>query len=394
MARGLDRIWVHFGLSIAATLLATVCVLGISMTLFAEVQYRNFNKTLPVVVRRELEDLNERDLEDSPRALEIYSQYGFGDLLLGERWSLLIGLIASLPFGLIAGFWVSRQVTLPMASVAQAAQLVAQGNFSVRAKAGRYRGEMADMVRDFNQMTDALEGLERERKATAAAISHELRTPLAVLQARLHAVCDGVIEPTGAECRKLLDQVEHLTRLVDDLHTLSLADAGRLSLHRRPLDLVALISDTLGSYATRLADHGIEAALVLDIAAVVVEADKDRMRQVVSNLVENVMRHARAGGWLEIRVGADAGDAILAVSDAGPGLPDAVQMHPEQRFHNSEASRARGVPGKGGAGLGLSIVQALVSRQGGQIAVDRSGRGGARFTIRLPRQDQTSMPGR
>lgn len=193
MARGLDRIWVRFGLSIAATLLATVCVLGVSMTLFAEVQFRNFHKTLPVPVLRELEDLNARDLEDSPRALEIYSQYGFGDLLLGERWSLLIGLIASLPFGLIAGFWVSRQVTLPVASVAQAAQMVAQGHFSVRAKAGRYRGEMADMVRDFNQMTDSLEGLERERKATAAAISHELRTPLAVLQARLHAVCDGVI---------------------------------------------------------------------------------------------------------------------------------------------------------------------------------------------------------
>jgi len=154
------------------------------------VQFRNFHKTLPVPVLRELEDLNARDLEDSPRALEIYSQYGFGDLLLGERWSLLIGLIASLPFGLIAGFWVSRQVTLPVASVAQAAQMVAQGHFSVRAKAGRYRGEMADMVRDFNQMTDSLEGLERERKATAAAISHELRTPLAVLRARLHAVCD------------------------------------------------------------------------------------------------------------------------------------------------------------------------------------------------------------
>lgn len=386
MARGLDRIWVRFGLGIAATVLVTVVVLGISMTVFTEVQYRSFHRSLPIEVRRELDDLAERDMEDSPRAVEIYSRYWATDLLYGERWSLIIGVLASLPFGLIAGFWVSRVVTLPVASVAQAAQLVAEGNFSVRAEAGKYnRGEMADMVRDFNRMTDSLQSLETERKATAAAISHELRTPLAVLQARLHALCDGVIEPTEAECRKLLDQVGHLTRLVDDLHTLSLADAGRLSLHKTPLDLVELTRDTLAGYVSRLDAHDMKVELVTDDERLDVEADPDRMKQVLSNLIENAMRHASAGRWLEISLAPQGSDVVMTVSDAGPGLPDGLQLGQPQRFYHSDASRTRGVPGKGGAGLGLSIVHTLVARQGGRMEAGRSRRGGAELTIRLPR---------
>ncbi len=387
MNRFFDRIWVRFGLGIAATVLVTVVVLGISMTVFTEVQYRSFHRSLPIEVRRELDDLAERDMEDSPRAMEIYSRYWATDLLYGERWSLLIGVLASLPFGLIAGFWVSRIVTLPVASVAQAAQMVAQGQFSVRAEAGKYeRGEMADMVRDFNRMTDSLQALETERRATAAAISHELRTPLAVLQARLHALCDGVIEPTEAECRKLLDQAGHLTRLVDDLHTLSLADAGRLSLHKMPLDLIELTRDTLAGYVSRLDAHDMKVELIADDhGRLEVEADRDRMRQVLSNLIENAMRHASAGRWLEIELAPQGAEVVMTVSDAGPGLPDGIRLDQPQRFYHSDASRTRGVPGKGGAGLGLSIVHTLVSRQGGRMEAGRSRRGGAALTIRLPR---------
>ncbi len=385
MARGLDRIWVRFGLWIAATVLVTVAVLGLSAMGFAEYQYRRFHESLPSNVQKELDRLTDEDLEDSPRAVQIYGQYWNGDLLFGEKWSLVIGLLVCLPFGLIAGFWVSRIVTLPLASMAEAAQQVATGNFSVRAEAGRYTGEMADMVRDFNRMTDALENLERERKATAAAVSHELRTPLTVLKARLHAVCDGVITADAAEFGTLLEQAEHLSRLVDDLHTLSMADAGRLSLQSVDFDLVVLVEDTVGSYASRLEQHGMQVALRTPGQPVRVFADRDRMRQVLSNLVENALRHAGQGHWLEVAVSTwfdgTASSGQLVVSDAGPGLPGDVQKHLFQRFMRSDNARSRAT---GGSGLGLSIVHTLVTQQGGTVVVDTSARGGTRFTIRVP----------
>jgi signal transduction histidine kinase len=393
MARPLDRIWIRFGLWIAATVLVTIAILGASVMLFSELQYRGFYGSLPENVQQELDVLQDQALEDSPRAMQIYGQYWRGDLLFGEKWSLLIGLLVCLPFGLAAGFWVSRFVTLPLASMAEAAQRVALGDFSVRAEPGRDRGEMADMVNDFNQMTDALEQLERERKATAAAVSHELRTPLAVLRARLHAVCDGVIPADGAEFRTLLDQVEHLGRLVDDLHMLSMAEAGGLSLQTAKVDLAVLVQDTVAGYASRLAEHGIVPELDIGEEHAWVHADPDRMRQVISNLTENVLRYARDGAWLGIRLRSEVGAAmvVLTISDAGAGLPEDVRQNLFQRFQRSDNSRSRAT---GGSGLGLSIVHMLVARQGGSVAVDRSSRGGTRFTICMPllMADRRSAP--
>lgn len=381
--RVLDRIWVRFGLSIAATVLVTIGILGACVFAFAEWQYRSFYRTLPSMLQQELDTLNDLGMEDGPRAVEIYGQYWKGDLLFGEKWSLVIGLVVCLPIGLFVGFWVSRIVTLPLASMAEAAQRVALGDFSVRAEPGRTGGEMVEMVRDFNHMTDALESLERERRATAAAVSHELRTPLAVLRARLHAVCDGVIAADEREFRGLLAEVEHLGRLVDDLHTLSVAEAGRLSLHCTDGDLVQLVQDTLQGFAQRIADHGIDLQARIAVDALPVRLDRDRMRQALSNLVENVLRHAADGAWLEVALDATPQEAVLSVSDDGPGLPEDMRQNPFRRFQKS-LDRG-GAAGGGGSGLGLSIVHMLVTLQGGTVAADTSVRGGTRFTIRLPR---------
>ena len=159
------------------------------------------------------------------------------------------------------------------------------------------RGEMAEMVRDFNHMIDSLETLDREQRVTLASISHELRTPIAVLSARLHAICDGVIPVSDEEMRGLLDQSLHLGRLVADLHTLSLASVGRLSLQTRPVDLVALVGDALTSFEARLAEKGFEVDTQLPASAQgkLIMADPDRLRQIFANLVENALRHAPAG---------------------------------------------------------------------------------------------------
>ncbi|MDR0225829.1 MAG: HAMP domain-containing protein [Burkholderiaceae bacterium] len=390
MALGLsfNRIWVRFGLWITATVLSTIALLAIGVLVFSEIQYRDFYSSLPPAVQVELDQLNAQSLEDSPRAMEIYGQYWTGDLLFGEKWSLVIGLLICLPFGLAVGFWVSRLVTRPLASMVEVAKRVEQGDFSARALPGKAHGELAEMVEAFNRMIDALETLEAERRATAASISHELRTPLTVLQARLHAICDGVIAADEGELHALLSQVEHLGRLVGDLHTLSMADAGQLSLQRQRLDLAALVADMLDQLHPQLQQHGMQLDLALpaptDEGLTDIRADADRMRQIVSNLVSNAMRHAASGQWLGVHltVESHAGDrpmVTLRISDAGPGLPSELRAHPFQRFAQVPGKRRRE-----GSGLGLSIVHALTTSQGGSVDAGDSTRGGTCFTLRFP----------
>lgn len=392
MARQLDRIWVRFGVWMSAALLATIAIMAAGVILFAEWQYKSFYDNLPQPLRSELDVLEAKDLGNSSRAMEIYNQYWRNDLLFGERWSLTIGLLICLPFGLGIGFWISRLITRPLASMAEVAVRVEQGDFSARATVGAAHGEMADMVTTFNRMVDALEGLEYERRATAASVSHELRTPITVLQARLHAICDGVITADKAEFSTLLHQVQHLGRLVGDLHTLSMADAGQLSLVKRRVDMIALVSDIIPHYQPQLDAN--QMVLELDLPTLDedaseqdwadIKADPDRMRQIISNLISNAVRHASQGGWLGMqlrRENPEGGPAsvVLRISDAGPGLPAELQQFPFQRFSQ--------LPGKRrseGSGLGLSIVKALTISQGGAVDVTSSARGGTCFTLRFP----------
>ena len=389
MALGLNRIWVRFGLWITGTVLMTIAALAFGVLVFSELQYRDFYKHLPPAVRVELDSLNAQQLEDSPRVLQIYSEYWGGDLQFGEKWSLVIGLGISLPFGLGVGFWVSRRITRPLASMVAVAQRVEQGDLSARVMKGNAHGEMAGMIDTFNGMVDSLENLESERRATAASISHELRTPLTVLQARLHAICDGVIDSSPAEMQMLLSQAEHLGRLVDDLHTLSMVDAGQLSLQKQRIDLASLVGNVLEQLRPQLHKQGMQISLLLPVESgdgmTDIRADADRMRQIISNLVGNVLRHASAGQWLGISVDTEISaqaerSVVLTISDAGPGLPDELQSHPFQRFAQVPGKRRRE-----GSGLGLSIVQALTTSQGGTVQADRSERGGARFTLRFPK---------
>ncbi|RGE46326.1 HAMP domain-containing protein [Comamonas testosteroni] len=389
MALGLNRIWVRFGLWITAACLLTIASLAISMLIFAEYQQRDFKRHLPAPIRVELESLEAQDLDNSPRALEIYSEYWQGDSLFGESWSLLIGLGISLPFGMAAGFWISRRITSPLASMVEVAARVEQGNLSSRAVKGNAHGEMATMIDAFNGMVDSLEELESERLATAASISHKLRTPLTVLQARLHAICDGVIDASPGEMKTLLSQVEHLGRLVGDLHTLSMADAGQLSLRKERIDMAALVGDVVEQLHPQLQKYDMALSLDLPVqdgeGCCDIRADADRLRQITTNLINNAVRHAGSGHWLGIRVHSHNDEqgaplVVLEVSDAGPGLADGLQERAFQRFAQPPGKRRRE-----GSGLGLSIVKALVTSQGGTVNVGASSRGGAKFTVSFAR---------
>lgn len=377
MARVLDRIWVRFGLAMGGTIAVTLLALTVSLLLFWKLEEDRFYRSLPTEIRLEYDQLSAQGLEEGPRAMQIYGEYWHGDPWGSERYALMFALMLGLPFGLAVGFWVSRLVTQPLDSMAEAANRVGVGDFTVRAHGGHARGEMAEMVRDFNHMIDSLETLDRERRMTVASLSHELRTPLAVLSARLHAIVDGVIPGSDEEMRGLLEQSLHLGRLVSDLHTISLAFAGRLSLQCEQIELAGLVQEELERFDARLRQKHFEVDLQLPQRAVTVLADRDRLRQIIGNLVENCLRYAASGRWIGVMLSVEDEHATLEISDAGPGLPMTMRERPFKPFPD-ETSGRRSV-----SGLGLSIVQALVELQGGSVSVETSGRGGASIRIRF-----------
>ena len=244
-------------------------------------------------------------------------------------------------------------------------------------------GAVAALARAFNAMIDRLAAEERVRRQLFADVAHELRHPLAVLKARLEAVQDGALPLNEEQVLNLQDMVIGLTRLVDDLRDLSLADVGQLSLALGPVDLAVLAGEVAESLAPLAEDRGIALAAPATTGPVSIRADRDRLRQVLVNLLTNALRHTPAGGQVGVSVRAEGSGAVLEVWDTGVGIAPRDLPHVFERFYRADPARARS---GGGSGLGLTIVQSIVRLHGGSVSVrspDAAGRG-TRFTVRLP----------
>lgn len=300
------------------------------------------------------------------------------DFLRQVQSSLIqVGLIAALASALLA-YLLARRLARPITAVSQAAQQLARGDLSARAPRISGEREVAELAQTFNEMAANLQALERERQQAVADIAHELRTPIAVMQARLDAMEDGVYPMTGEQITLLSTQTQLLTRLVGDLRTLTLLDAGKLALKPQPLNLADLTQQVVNELAPRASEKGIR--LTLDSQSAHVNADPDRVRQILGNLIENAIQHAR--GQVQVRV---TPEATLQVDDDGPGIPEESRQVVFTRFTRLDESRSRDT---GGSGLGLAIVQALAAAHGGQAQASASALGGAQFTVSLPKESR------
>ncbi len=378
MAGALNKVWVRFGIYMALAMLLTAAIIAGFLFWNAQIRRDEFLATLPADVRAEMVQLIRAGQEGSKRADDIYDQYSTREPP-GVSQEIFLSLGAILVFGLIAAFMSARIFVRPLSSVIAAALRVAQGDLTVRAQAPNTSGELKDLIQNFNNMADTLERLEKERRETAAAMSHELRTPLTILQGRLHALCDGVIPASKTEFLRLLDHTEHLVRLVDDMHTMSLVEASRLSLNCTYVELGAFIQELVPFYAHRAKGYGVE--IELQIETVFVNCDKDRLRQVLANLIENTLHYAASGGILEIRVFQEGNHAVLELSDRGSGFADGEIEWVFNPFFRGEKSLVKGKPG---SGLGLSIVQSIIKQHNGSIQVSNRPEGGACFKMLLP----------
>jgi len=322
--------------------------------------------------------------------------------------NLLIASLVATALGVLVALVFARRIARPIEAISDTASRLALGNFAARIATPRGEDEVARLARSFNRMAEALEKLETERRAMIADIAHELRTPLTVMQGRLEAIQDGVMPLAMGEIDRLHNQTGLLSRLVEDLRTLTLADAGRLTLELRKCDLVPLARGVSAAFQASLDARKIHLELHLPAQPIQIQADADRMAQIVSNLMANALSHTPAGGtiWLEALTtdagGSESGSAhirqdaprnqrlealvadkcaILRISDSGSGIPEEALSKVFDRFYRTEASRSRAT---GGSGLGLSIVKALVELHGGTVVARNRPEGGAVFEVRLP----------
>lgn len=273
-----------------------------------------------------------------------------------------------------------RRFAAPLGELIDAAESVEAGNYGVRVRARGPR-ELRSLATAFNSMSGRLESSERERRRLLADVTHELRTPLTIMQGNLEALLDGVYPADAEHMHPILEETRVLSRLVDDLRTLSLAEAGALTLHREPTDVAQLVTDSVASFRAQSDGAGVSLATVIDDSLPQADVDPVRMREVLSNLLSNALRYTPRGG--SVRIGASTSDGRVRVSvrDTGPGIaPDALP-HVFDRFYKSDESR--------GAGLGLAIAKSLVVAHGGEISVTSEPGQGTEMRFTLPVSGQT-----
>jgi two-component system sensor histidine kinase BaeS len=278
-------------------------------------------------------------------------------------------------------FLLSRHLLAPVAKLTAGTQALMARRFDTRIEV-ETQDELGRLAADFNTMAQTLGNYERMRQQWISDIAHELRTPLSILRGEIEALKDGIREINPGTLDSLYAEVRHLSKIVNDLHELSLADSGALSIQKVPIDPAAVLTETLGHFKKRLAEHQIAIENTLEgQPPVAVIGDADRLRQLFSNLLENVLRYAGAPGVLKIGQTRRTNRLTLFFEDSGPGVPEAALEHLFDRLYRVDRSRART---HGGSGLGLSICKSIVTALGGEIRAFSGGSGGLRIEIEFP----------
>ena len=301
---------------------------------------------------------------------------------------MLLLVLCGIPIAFIAaaltiGGMAFRRIGTPLADVMAAADAVAGGDLSVRVREN-IPGEFGQLARSFNRMAAELSLTEQQRRNLTADVAHELRTPLQIIQGNLESIQDGVYEPTREIIGSTLEETRLLTRLVNDLQTLSLAEAGQLPLHPVLVSAADLVEDVKTSFSGQAGAAGVElgSEIVSGDGSLEILVDPDRLDQVLSNLVANALRHTRAGGKIVVRAQHLPAAIRLEVRDSGSGISPADLPFIFDRFYRADPSRVR-QPGSG-SGLGLAIARQLVQAHGGQIHAESTPGQGTTILIDLP----------
>ncbi len=300
-------------------------------------------------------------------------------------WPSLSGVLAGF-IALTVVWFLSRGLTSPLREMVAATEAMARGDFSQRITATSH-DEIGTLARAFNQMAAELAETDRQRRDLVANVSHELRTPITALQAVLENIVDGVAVPDPETFATMLAQVERLGRLVQQLLDLSRLESGTLALDRRKFEVEPMLE--LALRESRLHAGSVTLSVEVDPAPFSLEADAERLHQVVANLVANAVRHSPADGHVLVRALAAESGAVLEVSDEGPGIPAEDATRVFERFYRADSARSSR---DGGAGLGLAIARWIVELHGGEIHPETNEPHGCRMVVHIPGRVEIHEP--
>ena len=356
----MNRLWIRLSLSYAAVLLVVLSMPTI-LFWFAFMHRGRHNPIL-----------------DTPPPEARVAVATFFYLLLVTAFSLFVGVIA--------GIIVSRRLGKQITNLVTATQAITPENLQHRVEVNGVQ-EIQELALSFNRMVGELDTSQQTRRNLLADVSHELLTPLTVLEGNLRAILDGVYELNEEEISQLYDQTHHLIGLVKELRQLTLAEAHQLKLNLQPTALDAIVEETVTIFEPLAAEKGVSLQQVAAANLPDLNIDRQRIRQVLSNLLSNALRHTPADGSITIQTNLAGSMAQLIVTDTGEGLGEKEASQIFERFYRSSGSARRDA---GGAGLGLAIVKALVEAHGGWVSAENNKKApsseGAVFTISLPTQ--------
>lgn len=374
-----------------------------TFTVGENVTRNQLDRGVPVEVRGKrvgllVSRLGGRNMPNMPM---IPSQRPLGIVPSIVRGFVIAGLVLSGALLLMATVFAQR-ISRPLRTLTAAASEMATGKLDVRVTPARIR-EVNELTEAFNRMAESLSSADRQRRQMTADIAHELRTPLTIIKGRLEGIQDGVYTATPEELDRLLGETALLERLIEDLRVLALAEAGQLPLYREQLTPRHLLEAARGAFAGQAASQGVALAVEAGDDLPLLDADPQRMAQVLSNLVANALRYTPAGGAITLSATAEdrglkmedspqsqrrpsstrdpRSSVIIRVSDTGQGIPAEDLPHIFDRFYRADRSRTRS---SGGTGLGLAIAKQIVAAHGGTIAASSTDGQGTTISIALP----------
>jgi signal transduction histidine kinase len=295
-------------------------------------------------------------------------------------WQFLVAGALAAGIALVMARWLARGMTQPLRDMAAATRRMEVGDYAVRVDT-RSRDEVGQLAHAFNRMSAELQDLEQSRRELVANVSHELKTPIAAIRAHVENLLDGVEAPDPATLQVMLAQSERLSRLVEQLLDLSKLESGEVPLAREEVPLAPLVSRVVSEIRVARADKEvrIEREIPEDLPAL--DADPERVHQVLFNLVDNAVRFVPEGGEVTIAAHRHNGDVEISVADNGAGIPREHLPRLFERFYRADTARARG---DGGTGIGLAIARSVVEAHGGHIRAESEPGIGSVFTFDLP----------
>jgi len=300
--------------------------------------------------------------------------------------SIAVAITVAASTAFVVTAYLSRRLQHSIAELSQAAAAIAEGHYDIRVAPPQLGDEFENLAGSFNQMAQRLQSVESTRRRMFGDLAHEIRTPVAVLEAYLEAVEDGVKTLDPQTIAMLREQTGRLVRFSADAGALAQAEESHTAIARGPVDTAELLTALKAAFADRYAAKAV--ALHTETGDTArIWADRQRLTQVLGNLLDNALRHTPAGGHVTLTTTRRGPEVAFTVTDDGDGIPAGHLPHVFERFYRADSARDRG---HGGSGIGLAIAKALTEAHGGHISAASRGPGqGTTFTVAVPVASQS-----